>query len=223
MSASPVLLDMVPAPSLVGKQLRAKRTWVQYIRQLGDKLTTYVPLVLMAVLAGMTFWLLRLSPVPDEAQAARATPTVPDNYLVNFVARSFDVNGELTAQVAGAAAQHMPQTGELHIQTARITAWGKQGALTRSRSDDAVVNKAQTQFELTGNVVANRTQANSPDFQITSEQLFIDTDLNLMRSQLPVRVLRGVDEIKAQRMVVDNNTGVAQFNDGVEAVVQARE
>jgi hypothetical protein len=24
-------------------------------------------------------------------------------------------------------------------------------------------------------------------------------------------------------MVVDNNTGVAQFNDGVEAVVQARE
>jgi hypothetical protein len=44
-----------------------------------------------------------------------------------------------------------------------------------------------------------------------------------MSSQLPVRVLRGVDEIKAQRMVVDNNTGVAQFNDRVEAVVQARQ
>lgn len=196
--------------------------WWLRMRKLADQLIAYVPLALMAVLAGVTFWLLRLTPVPDEVHIAPVAPKVPDNYLVNFVARSFDASGKLSSQVAGAAAQHLPTTGELRIQMARMNAWGDNNTTTDSTSKHAVVNQAQTQFELTGDVVVNRRAPNAPRVQIVGQQLFIDTELDRMRTDLPVVVRRDVDEIKAQRMVVDNAGGVATFDGQVRAVLQPK-
>lgn len=198
------------------------RLWWLRTRKLADQLTAYVPLALMAVLAGMTFWLLRLTPVPDEVHTAPVAPKVPDNYLVNFVARSFDASGELSSQVAGDAAQHLPATGELRIQVARMIAWGDNSTITDSTSNNAVVNQAQTQFELTGDVVVNRRAPNAPHVQIVGQQLFIDTELDRMRTDLPVVVRRDADEIKAQRMVVDNASGITQFDEQVRAVLQPK-
>ena len=198
------------------------RLWWLRTRKLADQLTAYVPLALMAVLAGMTFWLLRLTPVPDEVHNAPVAPKVPDNYLVNFVARSFDASGELSSQVAGDAAQHLPATGELRIQVARMIAWGDNSTTTDSTSNNAVVNQAQTQFELTGDVVVNRRAPNAPHVQIVGQQLFIDTELDRMRTDLPVVVRRDADEIKAQRMVVDNASGITQFDEQVRAVLQPK-
>ena len=198
------------------------RLWWLRTRKLADQLTAYVPLALMAVLAGMTFWLLRLTPVPDEVHTAPVAPKVPDNYLVNFVARSFDASGELSSQVAGDAAQHLPATGELRIQVARMIAWGDNSTTTDSTSNNAVVNQAQTQFELTGDVVVNRRAPNAPHVQIVGQQLFIDTELDRMRTDWPVVVRRDADEIKAQRMVVDNASGITQFDEQVRAVLQPK-
>lgn len=198
------------------------RLWWLRTRKLADQLTAYVPLALMAVLAGMTFWLLRLTPVPDEVHTAPVAPKVPDNYLVNFVARSFDASGELSSQVAGDAAQHLPATGELRIQVARMIAWGDNSTTTDSTAKNAVVNQAQTQFELTGDVVVNRRAPNAPHVQIVGQQLFIDTELDRMRTDLPVVVRRDADEIKAQRMVVDNASGITQFDEQVRAVLQPK-
>ena len=198
------------------------RLWWLRTRKLADQLTAYVPLALMAVLAGMTFWLLRLTPVPDEVHTAPVAPKVPDNYLVNFVARSFDASGELSSQVAGDAAQHLPATGELRIQVARMIAWGDNSTTTDSTSNNAVANQAQTQFELTGDVVVNRRAPNAPHVQIVGQQLFIDTELDRMRTDLPVVVRRDADEIKAQRMVVDNASGITQFDEQVRAVLQPK-
>lgn len=198
------------------------RLWWLRTRKLADQLTAYVPLALMAVLAGMTFWLLRLTPVPDEVHTAPVAPKVPDNYLVNFVARSFDASGELSSQVAGDAAQHLPATGELRIQVARMIAWGDNSTTTDSTANNAVVNQAQTQFELTGDVVVNRRAPNAPHVQIVGQQLFIDTELDRMRTDLPVVVRRDADEIKAQRMVVDNASGITQFDEQVRAVLQPK-
>lgn len=198
------------------------RLWWLRTRKLADQLTAYVPLALMAVLAGMTFWLLRLTPVPDEVHTAPVAPKVPDNYLVNFVARSFDASGELSSQVAGEAAQHLPATGELRIQVARMIAWGDNSTTTDSTANNAVVNQAQTQFELTGDVVVNRRAPNAPHVQIVGQQLFIDTELERMRTDLPVVVRRDADEIKAQRMVVDNASGITQFDEQVRAVLQPK-
>lgn len=221
MSSQSTLPVVTPARDS-NQSVRGLRLWWLRTRKLADQLTAYVPLALMAVLAGMTFWLLRLTPMPDEVHTAPVAPKVPDNYLVNFVARSFDANGELTSQVAGAAAQHLPATGELRIQTARMSAWGDNNTTTDSTANHAVVNQAQTQFELTGDVVVNRRAPNAPRVQIVGQQLFIDTELDRMRTDLPVVVRRDADEIKAQRMVVDNASGVAQFVGQVRAVLRPK-
>lgn len=204
------------------RSARGLRLWRLRSRKLADQLIAYVPLALMAVLAGMTFWLLRLTPVPDEVHTAPVPPKVPDNYLVNFVARSFDASGALTSQVAGESAQHLPSTGELHIQMASMAAWGKNDTVTTSTSDSAVVNQAQTQFELAGDVVVNRRSPNTPNVQLISQRLFIDTDLDRMSTDVPVVVRRDADEIKAQRMVADNASGITQFDEQVRAVLQPR-
>ena len=204
------------------KGVRGMRLWWLRMRKLADQLIAYVPLALMAVLAAMTFWLLRLTPVPDEVHTAPVAPKVPDNYLVNFVARSFDASGALSSQVAGKAAQHLPATGELRIQMARMKAWGDNSTVTDSTSNNAVVNQAQTQFELTGDVVVNRRSPNAPNLQIVGQQLFIDTVLDRMSTDLPVVVRRNADEIKAQRMVVDNASGITQFDEQVRAVLQRK-
>ena len=216
------LPSIAPAKNAT-RGVRGVRLWWLRTRRLSDQLTAYVPLALMAVLAGLTFWLLRITPVPDEVHSAPLAPKVPDNYLVNFVARSFDASGQLTSQVAGDAAQHLPATGELQIQMARVTAWGTGDTTTNSTSDHAVVNQAQTQFELTGDVVVNRRAPNTPVLQIIGQQLFIDTDLDRMSTELPVVVRRDADEIKAQRMVADNATGITQFDERVQAVLQPRQ
>ena len=101
--------------------------WVRFRRSL-DRLTLYVPLIIMATLALVSWWLVRSLPELLPTDLDRPVRTEPDYQLQNFTVKNFDATGQLTRQISGEAATHLPQPNELHIQRIRIFAQNELGS-----------------------------------------------------------------------------------------------
>ena len=125
-----------------------------------DALVAYVPLALMVGLAGASFWLLRVTPTFEVSAPSAVRSNVPDDYLVNFVSRSFNEAGQLTAEVFGDTGTHVPATGNMLITNPRIRSWGDGAAITVGRAKRALIDDGQTVYELTGNAVVTHIRPN---------------------------------------------------------------
>ena len=71
------------------------------IARLWDRLTLYLPVALMAVLALISYWLVRTAPGDKQAEAVAVHDNNPDYYLHSFSAQSFDDNGKVYARFKG--------------------------------------------------------------------------------------------------------------------------
>ncbi|HEX2540783.1 MAG TPA: LPS export ABC transporter periplasmic protein LptC, partial [Caldimonas sp.] len=84
--------------SFAGPEPVAAAPW--YLRLL-DLASAYLPLILMAVLAGGTWWLVRNAP-PDERRVEAPAPVhEPDYVMTRFVVQRFGADGALRTQIEG--------------------------------------------------------------------------------------------------------------------------
>jgi lipopolysaccharide export system protein LptC len=85
-------------------------------------------------------------------------------------------------------------------------------------------NADQTEFVLRGNAVVVREAAgaNRPRLTFQGEHLQVLTDTRRVLSDKPVLLLRGRDQIQANSLDFQDNTGVALLQGRVVATLQAR-
>ena len=100
---------------------RVLRTW--------DRISIYLPLVLMGALALGTYWLVRNSPVLSTQQTAKAPKHEIDYFMRQFTIKSFDEAGVLRSEIQGTEARHFIDTDILEIDQPRIRSVGEQGWL----------------------------------------------------------------------------------------------
>ncbi len=185
-----------------------------------DALVAYVPLALMVGLAGASFWLLRVTPTFEVSAPSAVRSNVPDDYLVNFVSRSFNEAGQLTAEVFGDTGTHVPATGNMLITNPRIRSWGDGAAITVGRAKRALIDDGQTVYELTGNAVVTHIRPDREQVVIEGEHLRMDTGTDILRT--PSRVTSGKDVVTGDSMVFQNVTGITEWQGHVRAVFQPR-
>ncbi len=187
-----------------------------------DALVAYVPLALMVGLAGASFWLLRVTPTFEVSAPSAVRSNVPDDYLVNFVSRSFNEAGQLTAEVFGDTGTHVPATGNMLITNPRIRSWGDGAAITVGRAKRALIDDGQTVYELTGNAVVTHIRPDREQVVIEGEHLRMDTGTDILRALTPSRVTSGKDVVTGDSMVFQNVTGITEWQGHVRAVFQPR-
>ena len=177
---------------------------------LWDRLSLYLPIALMGMLALGTYWLVESTPVQREPVVAGAARHEPDYFMKNFSVRTFVESGRVKSEVFGAAARHFPDTETLEIDAVRIRSFDDKGRLTTATALRALTNRDGSEVQLFGRALivrdmqVNRAGQTSPRIEFRGEFLHAYLKTDRVVSNRPVEIRRGKDLFFADTMDYDN-------------------
>ncbi|MEO8544193.1 MAG: LPS export ABC transporter periplasmic protein LptC [Burkholderiaceae bacterium] len=175
-----------------------------------DRLSIYLPIAVMGLMALGTYWLVQNSPKPVAAATERPVRSDPDYFMKDFSVTTFVEGGRLTSEVFGAAARHFPDTDTVEIDKVRIRSFDDQGRLTTATANRALTNGDATIVELFGNALLIRDAQTDkagtllPRIEFRGEYLHANTDTERVTSNKPVELRRGNDVFVGDNMDYDN-------------------
>jgi lipopolysaccharide export system protein LptC len=196
-------------------------------RQL-DLVMSYLPVMLMGLLAMVTYWLVRHTPEPTPTQEARAARHVPDYFMREFSLKVYAPDGRLEVRVLGQQAEHFPDTDTLEVTQPRVSKVDPQGVLTTATAQQAITTPEGEQVELKGNAIVRRVPGPDaqgrpvPPFELRSEYLYVDLEHDHMRTDQPVEVMRGADRFTADALDYDHQQGLTRMTGRVRGLLQPR-
>lgn len=190
-----------------------------------DRLSIYLPVILMGVLALGTYWLARNTPTSGPAPLQQAPTHDPDYFLRGFSVKSFDPNGRMKTEIRGKEARHYPDNDTLEIDQPRMRSYSEQGALTTGTADRALSNSDASQVQLFGNAVVTREGHDAegkpqPRLEIRSDFLDVYGNTEKVKTNKPVVLTRGNDRFEGDAMDYDNLSRVLELRGRVRGTIQ---
>jgi len=205
-------LDLPPARAVPP---RPRQPWHW---RLGQLLSAYLPLVLMALLALATWWLVQNTPRADAPRADAPARHEPDYTMQGFMLQRFSADGRLRVQVEGQQMHHYPDTDTLEIDRVTIRALSPDGSVTRATARRALTNSDASEVQLLGSARVVREEASAaPRLEFQSEFLHAFFKTEQVRSHLPVLLRQGASELRVGAIDYDNLTRSARFGAPVSA------
>lgn len=190
-----------------------------------DRLTVYLPVILMGLLTLGTYGLLRTTPQPG---APERNPTVTHNadyFMRKFSLKTFDAVGRLKTELQGQEIRHFPDTDTLEIDQVYLRSYDDEGHLTTATSDRGLSNGDGSEVQLMGHAVVVRDAWVSssgkpqPQLEIRSDFLHAITDTERLKTHLPVVITRGLDTFTADSMDYDNLNRLIDLKGRVHGVL----
>lgn len=175
--------------------------WGQRLRNL---LSSYLPLLLMAGVAGSTWWLVKNTPGPDAPVGVSAPRQDPDYTMHHFSITRFDAEGRFALRIDGEVLRHYPGTDHFEVDGVRIHAITPDGRSTDATARRAVANADASEVQLIGAAQVISQIEGGDVLQIDSEFLHGFVRFERVRSHLPVVVRRGSDETRAAGLEYDH-------------------
>jgi lipopolysaccharide export system protein LptC len=188
-----------------------------------DRLSLYLPVLLMGVMAMATYWLVRATPGPSAVVHKLAPQHEPDYSMRGFSVKTFYPSGALKSEVKGAVAHHYPDTDTLDIEHVAIRSFDAMGRLTTARANRAQINADGSQVALLGQAEVVRAavagaQARA-ELRVSGEQLQADLNARRVTSQQPVLIQRGGDRIRANSLDYDERAGLVSMQGQVQGLL----
>lgn len=191
------------------------------LRDAFDRLSLYFPLLVMALLAMGSWWLLRLMPEVWNGSAERPQRKDPDYHLEHFSTQVFDATGRRMRQVGGEKARHYPDTDELHIDEVQFSAVNEAGAEVTGTARQGIATGDGERVTLIGQVhVISPAHGTTPRVEFRGERLVAWVKTQRLRSDERVEIWRDRDRFDAQGLDFDMKTGQYQLNGRVRGVLQ---
>jgi lipopolysaccharide export system protein LptC len=192
-----------------------------------DRVTIYLPVILMGLMALGTYWLARNTPSFSAQFAERAPTHEPDYFMRGFSVKSFDPAGRLKTEVYGKEARHYPDTDTMEIDQPRIRAVNAEGVLTVATADRAVSNGDASELQLIGHAVVTRDatpndKGEDDQLQIRGEFLHVFLQAERVRSHKPVVIRRGANEFQADNLQYDHLERVLEMQGRVRGTIAAQ-
>ena len=166
------------------------------------------PIVLLALLAALSFWLERSAELPESRRDGKQRHD-PDTVIENFEVRRLDVNGVLRYRLTAPQMQHFPDDDSSLLTQPRLQYYRPNAPDTTLSGQNAyVASKGETIF-FWDNVQAVR-DATRERAQMVARMpdLTVQPDLGIAFTDSPVEILQGRSWIKGTGMHLDNNTSV---------------
>jgi len=188
--------------SFAGPEPVATASWPARVL---DVVSAYLPLLMMAVLALGTWWLVRNAPTVAEPREAVAPRHEPDYEMTNFVVQRFAKDGTLKTQIEGDRLRHFPDNDTLEIDRARLRAVGNDGIVTLATANKALANGDGSEVQLLGDArIVRPAHGNEEEIEFRGEFLHAFRNVERVRSHLPVTVTQGESVVRADGMEYDN-------------------
>lgn len=187
--------------------------------RLREALSSYLPLLLMGLLALATWWLVNNTPGAPAGTAQAPVRHDPDYTMQGFTLQRFGADGRLTVQLQGDQLRHFPDTDTLEVDTVRIQAFSADGALTNATARRALSNADASEVQLLGGARIERSggPSGAPPLQFEGEFLHAFLRTEQLRSHLPVVLRQGGSEIRAGGVEYSHLDQQATFKPPVRA------
>lgn len=192
--------------------------------RLWEQLLSYLPVLLMGLLAALTWWLVQNSPQTDDPANAQPPSKAPDYTMRDFAVSSYSPEGTLLTRLEGDVLQHFPYTDTVEVEGVRLRALDESGRVTLGSANRAFSNGAATQVRLVGDARVVREpgprEAAGERIEIRGEELQIDTEADRVRSDQPVILITERGQLRADSLDYNHTDRVARLNGRVTGVLR---
>lgn len=191
------------------------------LQRVWERVSIYLPVLLMAVLAMGTWWLVRNAPKPVQGAVEQQVSDDPDYVMDKFSVHQFDGSGRLQSVMTGDQARHLPRTDTLEVDAIRTRTIAPDGVVTTSSAQRGISNSDSSEVQLVGDALVTRGTPQQPDqaMQVSGEFLHAWTNEERVQSHVPVVIKRGKDQFSGDNMEYDNLSQVIQLNGRVKGVI----
>ncbi len=195
-----------------------------HVWRLWDRLSLYLPLLLMGALALASWWLVRTAPQPVRSSAPTTVSDQPDYTLQGFSVQQFDGSGALRSQMWGDQARHYPVRDVLEVDGLRTRSVGPTGTVTTAHAQRGISNSDSSEVQLWGDAEVRRSDgaARQPDLVLQGEFFHAWTQQERVRSHLPVDITRGGTRWTGDSLDYDHLTQQLTLQGKVRGVLQPR-
>ena len=198
---------------------------IDLLRTWWERLSLYLPVILMGVLALGTYWLARSTPLLMAPPQGVVVGHDPDYFMRKFSVKSYDAAGRLTNEVVGDDARHFPDTDTLEITSVFVRSFNEVGRLTTATAKLAVTNSDASEVQLFGaaRIVVqpppDSLGASQPRMEFRGEFLHAFLETERVTSHKPVDLIRGNDRFKADTLDYNNLDRVLQLKGRVKGML----
>jgi lipopolysaccharide export system protein LptC len=177
--------------------------WTQRLRHM---VVQYLPVLLMAVIALATGWLVRQTPAGDAEPDAAVPATQPDYEMRGFSVQHYTADGPAQGVIEGDVVRHFPATDQLHIDGVRLRWTDAAGRTLHASAARAVAEGDGSRVRLEGgaHVVRDPTTEEGQPFEFSGEVLVFDTRAGRLHSDQPVTLRQGDSVFQADALAYDH-------------------
>lgn len=187
---------------------------------MSDRLTAWFPLLLLAALAALTFWLDRTVRLPLPVRDG-STRHDPDYVVENFAAARIGKDGQTTNTLAARKMLHYPDDDSTRLEFPRFTHLGSAKAPMTITSRQALVSSNGENVYFIDDVVVTRAAyADKSALFMYTSYLHVIPDDHLARTDRPVRIVDANTTIHAVGLELNNETRVAKLLSNVRGSYQ---
>lgn len=211
----------LPAPQ---PRRRPPQPWLWRVQAL---MSNYLPLLLMALLATGTWWLVKNTPLLGEPGEPAPARHVPDYRMANFEIQRIGADGRLNVQIAGAELRHYPDTDTIEIDQVRVRAVAPDGSLAIAQARLALSNGDGSDLQLQGDVVLRRLPPGSGEnapaqMEVRGEFLQALSNSEVLRSHQPVTIRQGNTTLTTSNFEYRHLTGQLRFTGKAQGQIAPR-
>jgi lipopolysaccharide export system protein LptC len=190
--------------------------------RLREGLTTYLPLLLMVLLALGTWWLVQNTPKAPAVREQAAPRAEPDYEMQQFSIQRFGADGRLKLRIDGDRLRHFPDVDRIEVEQATIRSFAPDGRETVAKARRALANGDGSEVQLLGGAeVRGRTPGGDP-IEVDSEFLHIVVDRERLSSSQSVRLRIGASEMRASGIDIDQLAGRIELKGPLRGVFLPR-
>jgi len=182
-----------------------------------------LPLLLMAIVAGSTFWLVQVNTPPEAGAERTAARHEPDYYMDRFSATELNTDGTTKLRFTGDKMIHFADDQTYEVTRPAMRAYQPQRPPVTVTADRGRMNAEGSVIDLYGNGFVDRVQgadpAKDPRMTAASEyfQLLVNDDI--VKTDKPVKLTRGPSVMTANGLVFNNVTREVQLLGNVHGTI----
>jgi lipopolysaccharide export system protein LptC len=169
-----------------------------------DRITAIIAILLLALLAGTTYWYSQTSRLGD--LASPVSREGPDIVVDGAALTQFDTQGRATNRLIGERITHYPSDDRVEVVHPRMVSLRADQPQVDAKANHARVENSGARVILTGDVTLIRAAEHEDEapMRLTTERLIALPDTEQFSTDAPVLIERGGSRINAVGMDYDN-------------------
>jgi lipopolysaccharide export system protein LptC len=180
-----------------------------------ERFSLAFPLVLLALLAGLSFWLDRIVQ-PNSPPRDGSSRHDPDYIVENFVAVRMGVDGMPQHQLEAKRMKHYPDDDTTHLETPHFVSFAGERPDISIVSKTALLSNEGRTVDFNGDVRTVRmATASSNELVLTTQHLRVIPDDKIARTDDPVTIEDANTKITAVGLEFDDNARTVKLKSKV--------